>query len=104
MPREHNWTSISVYGPVREQVEELREGQSYNELFLEMCERYDLEQADEDYEYEPSEEEKEERDWETISLHQSTYDEIVKLKQDGETFNDLFIKMVRQYEGARSTA
>jgi hypothetical protein len=104
MARKKNWTSISVYAPVRERVEALREGQSYNELFLEMCEKYDPEQADHDFEYEPSQKEKEERDWETISLHQSTYDEIAKLKQNDETFNDLFIKMVRQYEGARSAA
>ncbi|WP_226011013.1 antitoxin VapB family protein [Halomicrobium salinisoli] len=100
----NNWTSISVYAPVRERVEEVREGQSYNELFREMCEQYDPGEADHDYQYEPSEEEKEERNWETISIYQSTYDEIVKLKQDDETFNDLFIKMVRQYQGAKSTA
>jgi predicted CopG family antitoxin len=104
MTRNRNWTSISVYSPVREQIEAVREGKSYNELFLEMCERYEPEKADEDYEYEPPGDEEEERDWETLSLHQSTYDEIVNLKQDGETFNDLFIKMVRQYEGAKSAA
>jgi predicted CopG family antitoxin len=104
MPRKNEWTSISVYAPVRERIEELREGQSYNELFLEMCEQYNPKQANHDYEYEPTEMEKEERNWETFSLYQSTYEKIDKLKRDDETFNDLFIKMVRQYEGAKSPA
>lgn len=69
-----------------------------------MCERYKPEQADHDYEYEPNKKEKEERNWETFSLHQSTYEEIDELKRDDETFNDLFIKMVRQYESAKSAA
>lgn len=102
MARKNYWTSISIYSPVREQVEELREGQSYNELFLEMCERYDPEQADHDYEYKPTEEKKEEQNWETTTLHQSTYDEIDKLKPDDEIFNDLFVKMARQYDKPKS--
>lgn len=101
MARKHNWTSISVYATVREEVDALREGQSYNELFTEMCEQYDPDKAD-DYEYEPTESEQENSEWETISLHQVTYDEIDELKEDGETFNDLFVKMIRQYESAKS--
>jgi len=104
MPRKNEWTSISVYAPVRERIEELREGQPYNELFLEMCEQYSSKQANHDYEYEPNEKEKEGGDWETFSLHQSTYEEIDELKRDDETFNDLFIKMVRQYESTKSVA
>lgn len=101
MTRNKNWTSISVYTNVREQIEELREGQSYNELFLNICEQYKPEEADHDYEYKPSEDEKEQR-WETISLNQSTYNEVDRLKQSDETFNDLFIKMVRQYNKSNS--
>lgn len=103
MAREHNWTSISVYATVRERIEELREGRSYNELLLDMCEQYDPDRANHDYEYEPTRSEQENSEWETISLHQATYDEIDSLKRDGETFNDLFIKMVRQYEKMKST-
>lgn len=96
MSRSKTWTSISVYTNVREQVEELRVGQSYNELFSHICEQYEPDEADHEYEYQSSENDKKE-DWETISLHQSTYDQITALKQSNETFNDLFIKMIRQY-------
>lgn len=101
MAREHSWTSISMYATVREKVDALREKQSYDELFLEICEQYDPDQAD-NYEYEPTESERENSEWETISLHQETYDKIDTLKQEGETFNDLLVKMVRQYENPKS--
>lgn len=103
MARKHNWTSISVYATVKERIEELREGQSYNELLHNMCKQYDPDRANHGYEYEPTQSEQENSKWETISLHQTTYDEINSLKQEGETFNDLFIKMVRQYEKMKST-
>lgn len=105
MPKNRDdWTSISVYSEIKDRLDSLREAQSYDEFFLALCEHYDPSQADDDFEYNHPENDEEEREWKTMSMHKEVYDEIVSLKSDDETFNDLFIQMAEQYNPEKQDA
>lgn len=95
MGRNYDWTSISLYAPLYEKLNEVRGDQFYNDFLLELCERYDIGEAG-DITYTEAEEVTSE--WKTISVHQEVYDEVENQKLSDETFNDLIYKMLKQIE------
>lgn len=92
-----DWTSLSVYTEVYKQIDSIRGDQSYDEFFLALCDQYNPAETDEDFRYEHPNDEGE-REWKTISLQKPTYEKIIELKSETDTFNDLFSKMLRQYD------
>jgi len=88
-----DWTSISVYSTLHDDLSELKGEQTWDEFLVELAEQYDPDEAAE-IEFEPPDE----RSWKTIGMHQGAYDNIDSLK-GSRTFNELFAEMVEQYSG-----